>query len=176
MQGFVFYQFQEYVQQSFGLDVWSELIEEVGVQGKNYTLFTHYPTAEFKALVQSLSKHTKRPFQDILEDFGIYAAPKVWQVCKEMIPSRWSLTDLLLNITDFTHHLLARAVSGTHKLFPIRSEKTSQDEITLHYELPHTMCAMSKGLIRGLATLYGTKIAITESDCQVIFSILRNPS
>ena len=179
MQGFVFCEFQDYVQRNFGPETWDQISEKVGVKGKSYSLFTSYPTSEIESLIKSLSEVTKHPYQELLEEFGFFTAPKLWRICKRMIPSKWTLTDLIMNITGFADHLLAHAISGTDVPPVMRCEKSGPDEVTIRYYSPRKMCAMGKGIVRGLGKQYGVDVTVTEPqcmlrgdpECQIVFHI-----
>lgn len=184
MQGFVFCEFQEYVQRSFGPETWDQIAERVGVKEKLYSLFASYPTSELEALVQNLSKVVKKPYQELLEEFGYYIAPKLWRISKRMIPSKWTLADLIMNISGFADHLLAHVISGTDVPPVTRCERTGPDEVTIRYYSPRKLCSMGKGLVRGLGNQYGVGVTVTEPqcmlrgdpECEIVFHIHKKAS
>jgi len=167
MQGFVFCEFQEYVQRTFGPETWDQIAERAGVKGKSYSLFSSYPTPELEGLIQQLSEVVRKPYQELLEECGMYIAPKLWRISKRMIPSKWTLADLIMNITGFTDHILAHAISGTDVPPTMRCEKTGPDEVTIHYYSPRKMCAMGKGIVRGMGRQYGVDVTVTEPQCML---------
>jgi predicted hydrocarbon binding protein len=183
MQGFVFSEFQEYVQRTYGFETWDEIAKKLNLEGRNYGLFHSYPTEDLEHMISTLSMSINKPYQEILEEFGSFTAPKLWRISKRMIPSKWSLPDLLANLMGFTNQLLAHAISGVDAPPTMRCERTGPDQVTIHYFSPRKMCYFGKGIVKGLGKQYGSEVSVTEpkcllrgdSECEIIFTITKLP-
>lgn len=179
MQGFVFSEFQEYVQRTYGFETWDGIAKKLHLNGKDYSLFHSYPTEDLEQLITSLSLMINRPYHDILEDFGSFLAPKLWRICKRMIPGKWSLVELLENLMGFTNKLLAHAISGVEAPPTMRCVKSGDEQVTIFYYSPRKMCHFGKGIVKGLGKQYDSEVTINEphcmlkggSECEIIFTI-----
>lgn len=165
MQGFVFSEFQEYVQRNYGFETWDEIAKKNHVDGKNYGLFKSYPTEELEKLITTLSLQINKPYHDILLNFGLFLSPKFWRITKRMIPSKWSLPDLVENMMGFTNQLLAHAISGTEAPPNLRCIRTGPNEVTVHYHSPRKMCAFGIGIVTGLGPQYDCVVTHVQQHC-----------
>lgn len=183
MQGFVFSEFQDYVQKTYGQETWDEIAEKLHVAGKTYSLFRSYPTEDLEHLITAVSHKIHRPYQDILEDYGMFIAPKLWKICKRMIPSKWTLIDLLENLMGFSNQLLAHAISGVEAPPMLRCVKTGDNQVTIHYYSPRKLCYLGKGIVKGLGIQYDCDVSYTEphcmhrgdEECEIVFNVIKKP-
>lgn len=181
MQGFVFSEFQEYVQRTYGFETWDHVAKKVNIEGKNYSLFQTYPTQELEQVITTLSLAIDKPYYEIMEEFGAFTAPKLWRICKRMIPSKWDLIDLLENLLGFTNKLLAHAISGTEAPPTMRCTKNSENQVTIFYYSPRKMCALGKGIVKGLGKQYECEVSVREPkcllkgdpECEIIFTVTK---
>lgn len=165
MQGFVLCELQDYVQKTFGFNIWEEFAKKVGIENKNYSLFESYPDEEFYAILDLISKHSGKNKQETVEEFGCFMAPRLWRICKRVIPEDWDILDLLENMAGFSQNLLAHAISGSAAPPIMRCLRTRPDEVTIFYNSPRKLCFFGKGIIRGLGKMYNSKVQITEPSC-----------
>lgn len=167
MQGFLFCELKDYVQRTFGFNIWDEIAAKVGVEAKNYSLFESYPDQEFQELLNLVASKAEKSNQDTLEEFGAYVAPRLWRICKRMIPAEWDLLDLLENLGGFSQNLLAHAISGSSAPPVMRCLRTKPDEVTIFYVSPRKLCGLGKGIVQGLSKQYKCKVQISEPSCML---------
>lgn len=71
MKGIVFSEFMDLVEESFGLEMIDELIEQSDLpSGGSYTAVGTYPHGEMLTLVVKLAELTQIPVSDLLNKFG----------------------------------------------------------------------------------------------------------
>jgi hypothetical protein len=76
MKGIIFTEFSQLVEESWGLETWERLLDEVNPpSGGAYTSADTYPDAELFSLVGALSKIVKTPVPDLVRAFGAYLLP-----------------------------------------------------------------------------------------------------
>ncbi|MDB2614147.1 heme NO-binding domain-containing protein [Chlamydiales bacterium] len=179
MQGFVFTEFQEFVRHNYGTKTWDQIAKKLDIKDKNYSLFQTYPTEDFENVIKELSSIIDKPYYDIMEELGEFSAPKIWKFCKWMIPPKWTLSNLLENVTGLTSNLLAHIISGTEAPPKMRCTVKGENEVTIHYYSARKMCAFGKGIVRGISKYYDCTVTITEpkcllrgdAECEIIFTI-----
>lgn len=166
MHGTIFAELQKYVVTKLGEDAWSALKREAGVAREQYDPLEIYPDAEVGALVSAASHQTGLPAETLLEDFGAFIAPDLLEMYWAAVQPEWRTLDLLENTEKAIHDVVRISQKGATPPY-LNARRTSPDEVTIVYTSARRLCAVAKGIVRGVAAHYGESVSIAEPDCML---------
>ncbi|MBV9774893.1 MAG: heme NO-binding domain-containing protein [Gemmatimonadetes bacterium] len=164
MHGIIFAELKKYVDARLGADAWRPLLREAGLGSRIYVPVRTYPDEEVVALVSAASRTTGLAPAAILEDFGEFIAPDLIGMYRSLIRAEWRTLDFIAN-TEQTIHKVVR-LNDSQALPPeIACTRSGSREVVVHYNSPRRMCAVARGIIRGVAAHYGEQVVVTEPRC-----------
>lgn len=167
MHGIIFSELRKYVDNRLGKDAWDKLMAEAGMsKSKMYLAIEEYPDQDAVALVTAASKITGKSAQAILEDFGEFIAPDLIRMYANLIDSSWNTLDLIEH-TERTMHTVVRIKNKGAKPPELQVSRASKNEVVITYSSPRKMCAVAKGIAKGIAKHYNERVAVTESSCML---------
>ena len=164
MHGFVYTELKDYVVAKLGADAWSTLLRQAGLKGKSYANFSEYPDSDAVQLVTAASEVTGLAPGVILEDFGAFLAPHLFRAYRPLIDPSWKTLEFLEHAEN-TIHRVVRARNAHARPPVLRCRRTSPAEVTLVYASPRKLCAVARGIVRGLAQHYREEVTVTEPMC-----------
>ncbi len=164
MHGMIFAQLKKYVEKNYSLSAWNQLVQSAGGGPKIYLTLDEYPDQELMAIVTTASKVTGKAIPALLEDFGAFMVPDLVSMYRPLISPKWRTLDLIEN-TEGTIHKVVRARQPGAKPPALEVKRVSPTEVVLRYASPRKLCAVARGIARGVADHYGEKVQITESQC-----------
>lgn len=164
MHGIIFLELNKYVTSKLGPEAWDKLITESNLGARTYEVIADYPDSEVVSLVTTASRITGIPIPEILEDFGEFIAPDLLQMYGNLIHPNWKTLDVIEN-TESQIHTVVRANNRYAHPPDLKTVRTSEDEVTIHYSSQRKMCDVAKGIVKGLAKHYHENISILESTC-----------
>lgn len=166
MHGTIFAELQKYVVSKLGDEAWIALKSEAGVTRDQYDPLEIYPDEEVVALVGAASRVTGLPAETLLEDFGAFIAPDLLEMYWAVVQPEWRTLDLLEHTETAIHEVVRISQKGATPPY-LNARRTAADEVTITYTSPRRLCAVAKGIVRGVATHYGDSIAIAEPSCML---------
>lgn len=166
MHGTIFAELQKYVVSKLGNDAWTTLKREAGVSREKYEPLEVYPDEEVVALVTAASRVTGIPADALLEDFGAFIAPDLLEMYWAAVRPEWHTLELLENTESAIHEVVRVSQKGSTPPY-LHARRTGPEEVTITYTSPRKLCAVAKGIIRGVATHYGDDISISEPTCML---------
>jgi predicted hydrocarbon binding protein len=155
---------KHFVTQNMGEGKWEELLEKAGLKGKLYMAHSEAPDEEVVAIVETASALTGQPVSDILTAFGEFLVPYLTETFNFLIKPGWTALDLIEN-TEESIHKVIRVKDPTAKPPALKCERTGDDEVKIIYTSPRKMCAVAKGISRGLGTHFNEALSIVENRC-----------
>ncbi|MGA9977530.1 MAG: heme NO-binding domain-containing protein [Candidatus Sulfotelmatobacter sp.] len=164
MHGIVFSELQRYAETKHGPGTWKALLNKAGLDGKEYSSFAQYPDQEVAALVAAASSATGAAAAVVLEDFGEFIAPSLLSMYANLILPRWKTLDVI-HETESTIHAIVRQRDKAADPPKLKTRRVSAEEVVLTYDSPRQMCALAKGIARGLAKHFKETILISEAQC-----------
>lgn len=183
MQGFLFFEFRQYVQKKLGLNIWDEILKKAGVGPKMYISLLGYPDEEFNAIIFAAAEIIGKSVPYVLEDFGMYVIPGYIRIASHKIDPKWNALDLLENVPIVFRHVLVSAFTGS--LPPLmKFVRSKPDEVTIYYTSPRKLCILGRGIIKGFAKYCNNEVKITElscmlkgdPQCQIVVKLLPTPA
>jgi predicted hydrocarbon binding protein len=165
VHGAVHAEFQRYAVDRIGLAAWRQVVKSAGLaETPGSATAATYPDEDLLALLLAFGQFTDDPVDRILTDFGRAILPVLFDTYSAFVDSRWDAADLLENLERVIHRtvrLQDPAATPPH----LKVERPGHDVVVIHYTSARRMCAFGKGLIDGLASLYGQPAAIDELFC-----------
>ena len=166
MHGVIFSELRKYVNDRLGASAWDKLLVEAGFAGRIFLPVKTYPDADAVALVSTAVRITGRSADALLEDFGAYIAPDLLKMYGHLLDQSWKTLDVIEH-TEETIHKVVRARTPGAAPPELSCARPSKDEVVITYSSPRRMCAIAKGIARGLATHYGDSVRVSESTCML---------
>jgi predicted hydrocarbon binding protein len=164
VHGIIFAELRRYVDSKLGPDAWGKLVKEAGTARKLYMPIQEYPDQEAAALVGAASKITGKPAAEILEDFGQFITPTLLGMYSSLVKREWKTLDLIENAEKTIHTVVRTKNPGAHPP-ELNCERKSPNEVILLYSSRRRMCAVAKGIAKGLGKHYNERIVVSESTC-----------
>ena len=166
MHGIIFNQLQKYVTTRLGAEAWSTLLAESGKRGTVYLPSQEYPDADIVSLVVTACKITGKPAAQLLEDFGSFLVPDLVKIYGAAIRPEWRTIDLIENAETSIHTVVRLKNPGAQPpKLTVRRDSPQSVEVT--YASPRKMCAVAKGIARGIATHYREQLRVQEDTCML---------
>jgi len=164
MHGIIFAGLKKYVVANFGNEAWNGLLKEAGIGSKIYLATQAYPDQEIAALVTTASQKTGKPANALLEGFGEFIVADLVTIYRSMIDPSWRTLDLIEN-TENTMHKAVRLRDKGATPPTLVVNRLSPTELVINYSSPRRMCAVGKGIVRGIARHYGEQVVVDEPTC-----------
>jgi predicted hydrocarbon binding protein len=98
----------------------------------------------------------------LLEGFGEFITPKLFSMYRTVISKEWRTLDLVEN-TESVIHTVVRSRGGTPPVLSV--ERKDATELVVSYGSKRKLCALARGIIRGIAKHYGERVTIAEPQC-----------
>jgi len=162
--GFIFKELKEYVVAKLGANAWGGLLEEAKLGPRTYVNYQEYPDSELVLLVTTASRITGLPAATLLEDYGLFVAPRLMRIYKPLLDPSWRALDVLVNVED-TIHRVVRGRNANERPPALRARRVSPDEVLIVYSSPRKLCAVARGIARGVGDYFAEPVTVTESAC-----------
>lgn len=173
MKGVVFTEFNEMVEEKFGV-VTADAILENTASGGCYTAVADYDYRELLGMVLDLSKRTEIPADTLVEAFGHHLFGRFEALYPVFFEGATDPLDFLEQIESHIH-------KEVRKLYPtagLPQFDTERDgnELRMVYQSPRCLGALAKGLIQGCLDRFesvGTiaKELLNESGSKIRFTV-----
>lgn len=164
MYGVIFDLLRDFViERHGGRTTWNALLQEAGFGYRIYFPVGHYPDEDMLTLAITASRMFKQPLPRVLEDFGHFVGPSLLSRYSMMIRPQWRTFEVLENAG--THIYDAQRQHAQRNPPQLRTVRHTPERMTLAYHSERKLCAMAKGIVRGLADHFGENIDIREIRC-----------
>ena len=164
MHGLIHAELQKFVIAHHGREAWQAILKQAGLAGKTYLVSQAYPDGDILALVAAASQATGAPADALLEQFGAYIVPDLIGMYRPMLRPEWRTLDLLEHTERTIHHVVRLRNPGAQPA-RLRCRRVGAEEVRLSYDSPRKLCAVARGIIRGVAEHFGEVVEIEESAC-----------
>lgn len=166
MHGIILTELQKFVTQRHGMEAWTEIVRRAGLRNPIYLISTTYPDSDVVAIVNSASTMTGIPTADLLEAFGEALVPGLVQVYGRLVKRGWRTLDLIEN-TEATMHTVVRRQNPGAAPPRLQCRRVSPNEVVVTYTSQRKLCAVAKGIVKGIASHFKERIVIRESECML---------
>jgi predicted hydrocarbon binding protein len=165
MDGTLLAALEEYVDEQYGDASWMALLDEAGIGPKEYRRGEQVPDTDLTAIVRAVPAITPVPLSSLAEDFGRCFAAELWTRYRHLARPEWRMLDILENVESI---YVAVGASLFGSALPVlRGVRSADAEVTLLYASPRRLCALVKGVTRGIAAALGENVQIVEKACML---------
>lgn len=166
MHGLIHLQLQRFVESRHGAEGWRELNRRAGLESQVITALQSYPDEHVTRLVTEAVGLTGMPAAELLEAFGRFLAPVYLSVYGSLVKPDWRTLELLEN-TERTMHRVVRVRQPGAAPPELSVERTSPKEVLVTYGSQRRLCAVARGIIRGVAEHYAEQVQLSERTCML---------
>lgn len=165
MHGIIHKSLKGYVEAELPDESWDEVMDAAGIEPKLYLPVSHYPDEEVTAIVEALAERTDHTEGTLLVDFGEFLAPELLDTFKAHVRNDWGTLDLFENLESIYEDV---ASSNDETTSPdVDTERVGDDAVSIVYRSELELCALGKGIVRGIAATYDETATVEESACQL---------
>ena len=166
MHGIIHLQLQRFVEDKYGAAGWQELERRAGLERQVITAVQSYPDDDIVRLVAAAVGLTGVPANDLLEAFGEFLVPTYLSVYGSLVKPSWRTLDLLEH-TEHTIHRVVRVRQPGATPPELSVERTSKTEVVVTYGSQRRLCAVARGIIKGVAAHFGERVQLSERSCML---------
>lgn len=166
MHGMLMVQFRNFVDEKLAPGGWETLLIRAGYPGQRFSIDEAYPDELLGALVGAARELTRIPSPDLLESFGEYLVPGLANLYGAQIRREWRALDVIEH-TEQAIHAVVRHQSPSATPPPLRATRIGPDEVRVSYTSARRLCAVAKGICRGLGRHFGEPLEIEETNCML---------
>jgi hypothetical protein len=164
MHGIIFAEFEKFVTQAQGAEQWQRVLAHADMTARVFMAVGTYPDADLMKLVQGASVVTQLPRGQLLEGFGEFITPTLFSMYRTVIARDWRTLDLVAN-TERVIHTVVRSRGGTPPVLSVH--RPDATHLVVSYGSQRKLCALARGIIRGIAKHYRETVSITETACML---------
>lgn len=167
MNGLIFKEFQSFIEQMNSPDTWNSVLTHAGFADKNFIEGENYDDRDMAAIMTAYARSSGTPMFRVMEIFGQFLAPKFlgMGIMMGLVQKEWTSIDVLLRVDNLIH-------KGLNKLNPnfqppdrMTVSLIGQNEVRIIYRSSRRMCALLKGLTKGMGTYFDESLILTEHTC-----------
>lgn len=164
MHGIIFMQLQKFVEINYDSQTWQTLLKNSDLSHRIYLPFKQYPDEDVVDIVTEASKATGIPVETLLESFGQFVVGDLVKLYGSFIRREWRTLDLIENTEEMVHKALRKRDPNAKP--PVLScLRQNANSLIVIYRSHRQMCAVAKGIIRGVGKHYQEIIQVEESKC-----------
>ena len=164
MHGSIFLELRKYISTKHGTAAWETVQDKSGLKSREFSPLQEYPDSEAMALIAAAVAMTGTPADAMLQDFGAFIAPDLLAMFWGTIKPGWKTLDVIEH-TEQTIHSVVRLKNPGARPPELKVLRISADEVRIDYRSARKMCAVAKGIARGLASYFKETVAVTEAEC-----------
>lgn len=164
MHGIIHLELRNFVVQGHGEAAWRALTDAAGLSHEIYTPLRSYPDEQLMALIGAAAKLTSAEPNALLEDFGEFLAPRYLTLYGKLLKPEWHTLDVLEHAENTIHRVVRMREPGA--LPPrLQAQRLSPSVIRIHYDSPRKLCAVARGIARGIAVHFKEQLSISDEHC-----------
>lgn len=150
--------------QHHGEAAWRTLTDTAGLTGEIYTPLRSYPDEQIVALVGAAVQLTGADPTVLLESFGEFLAPRYLALYGKLVKPEWRTLDLLEHAENTIHRVVRLREAGAQPP-RLQAQRISPTAVRINYDSPRKLCAVARGIARGIASHFSEQLTITDERC-----------
>jgi len=164
MHGVIHLELHKFVKSQHGEGALKRLLERLGQDNEVMTPLRSYPDPDLFALVAGAAELTGKPIQTLLEAFGEFLVPSYITLYGGLLKANWRTLDVIEHTEETIHRVVRRRQPGA--LPPrLRTVRVGPKMVILTYDSPRKLCAIARGIARGLAARFEETLIIQDVEC-----------
>jgi len=164
MKGVVFNILADMVEETAGLEVWNDIVEQVSPSKGAYTAAQSYSDEELFALVAAVCDKLQIPREDAIRAFGQFMFGQLASRYPVFVEQQPDLISFLKSVDSVIHVEVEKLYSSPH-LPEFQYSEPRPGKLVMHYHSERKLCFLAEGLILGAAEHYGSKIELNHPVC-----------
>jgi len=164
VHGLIHLELQKFVTANFGAPAWEALLAKAGLGAEVYTPLASYPDEQIGALVREAVTMTGMPAESLLEGFGEALVPAYLTLYGSLVAPEWRTLDVLEHTEETIHRVVRKRHPGAEPP-RLRTERISAREVVMTYDSPRRLCAVARGIARGVAKHFQEPLEIVDREC-----------
>jgi hypothetical protein len=164
MHGLIHLELQKFVEERFGARAWSTLLRRAGLDSEIYTPLRSYPDEQILALVGEAEKLSGMSATALLEAFGEFLVPSYLALYGNLLKPEWRTLDIIEHTEETIHRVVRMKHEGAAPP-RLRVERTRPDEVVMTYDSPRKLCAVARGIARGVSKRQREMLTIEDRKC-----------
>lgn len=164
MHGLIHLELQKFVEERFGAKAWAELVRGAGLASEIYTPLRSYPDEQILALVGQAVTMTGFTATSLLEEFGEALVPTYLSIYGNLIKPEWRTLEVIEHTEETIHRVVRMKHPGAQPP-RLSAERTKPNEVVLTYDSPRRLCAVARGIVKGVAKQFKELVTIDEKKC-----------
>lgn len=157
MHGLIHAELAKCIKKHYGMNNWEQILKQAGFNDRVYLQVGSYPDEEIVTIIVAAAKVLGVGMSDLLEEFGGFILPDLFDMYRSYIDPSWKTLDFLLN-TEETIHRVVRLKNKGAAPPKLNFEKVSESAIRLHYDSERNMLPVAKGMIRAVAEHFDEQV------------------
>ncbi len=165
MKGVVFVKLNEFIEETFGLAFWDEILQETSLpSGGAYTTVENYADEEMFTIVATVSNKKGISPGDAQIAFGKWLFKELYAAAP---PDVHQFTDVFtfLHGVQNVIHVEVKKLNPDALLPEFDFIDETPTNLMLRYRSPRNMCEFCEGLIYGLSDHTGQKVNVSHQKC-----------
>jgi hypothetical protein len=159
MRGVLLGELKRFLQVTLGPQAWEHVVRDAEARQT-----ARHAVEEMSALVSAAAETTGTPASELLAKFGEFIVPDLLRVFGVFIKKSWTALDLLEN-TETVIHRAVRLHDSSARPPHLRITRPESGQVVIQYASPRRLCAMAKGILRGIGSHYGERLVVVETEC-----------
>lgn len=166
MHGLIHTALQKYLETSLGTESWKTLLARAGYENEIFTPLRSYPDEQIVRLVAEAEALSGIPAAALLEGFGEFLVPTYLSLYGALLKPQWRTLEVLENTEETVHRVVRMRNPGAEPP-RLRVRRTAEDEVELTYDSARKLCAVARGIARGVAQQFSEDLQITDRSCML---------
>ena len=164
MHGLIMNQLRLFTQSTGQSGDWDRVCQLSGIPTGNYKLAENYADDQTFAVIGHLCEIRRISSQSLLEEFGEFIVPALIRIYGALLNPDWNILEILENTEAVIHCVVrARALGSSPPV--LDTTRISETEVHVLYRSPRQLCALARGIIRGIAVQLGESVLIQDLKC-----------
>lgn len=164
MHGIIHLELQKFIAGRFGEQAYRQVTRRAELEQEIFTPLQSYPDEWMFRLVGVAVELTHTPAPQILEAFGEHLVPCYLALYGHLLKKSWRTLDVIEHTEETIHRVVRMRQPGAQPPM-LTAQRTAPDEVVLNYDSPRRLCAVARGIGRGVANHFRETITIDEQRC-----------
>jgi hypothetical protein len=164
MHGIIHLELQNFVRSQYGEDALRALLARARPSAELVTPLESYPDADIVAMVGAASELSGKPVETLLEAFGQFLVPSYISLYGNLLKPTWRTLDVIEHTEETIHRVVRRRQPGAAPP-RLRTVRVGPKLVLLTYDSPRKLCAVARGIARGLALRFGETLHTKDIEC-----------
>jgi hypothetical protein len=164
MHGIIHLELHNFVKSQYGEEALKKLIERAQPSTQVLTPLQSYPDSDIVAMVVAAAEMTGKSATTLLEAFGEFLVPTYVSLYGSLLKPTWRTLDVIEHTEQTIHRVVRRRQPGA--LPPrLRTVRVGPKMVILTYDSPRRLCAVARGIARGVAARFAEVLTINDIEC-----------